>query len=213
MRRRNIKNAHERLLQNDQIMVFEPSEYKGKWHELFENNNPIYIEIGMGKGDFIIEHAKRNPEINYIGIEKYESVILQAVEKSKELKLENLKLVCFDAEKIEEIFDKQEIDKIYLNFSDPWPKYRHTKRRLTSPNFLKRYISIAKAPCEIEFKTDNQGLFEYSLQSFNNNKWQFIDLSFDLHQRDEDVIMTEYEKKFHSMGHNIYYLKTNYRGK
>lgn len=213
MRRRNIKNAHERLLQNDQIMVFEPSKYKGKWHELFENNNPIYIEIGMGKGDFIIEHAKRNPEINYIGIEKYESVILQAVEKSKELELENLKLVCFDAEKIEEIFDKQEIDKIYLNFSDPWPKYRHTKRRLTSPNFLKRYISIAKEPCEIEFKTDNQGLFEYSLQSFNNNKWQFIDLSLDLHQRDEDVIMTEYEKKFHSMGHNIYYLKTNYRGK
>lgn len=213
MRRRNIKNAHERLLQNEQIMVFEPSEYKGKWHELFENNNPIYIEIGMGKGDFIIEHAKRNPEINYIGIEKYESVILQAVEKSKELELENLKLVCFDAEKIEEIFDKQEIDKIYLNFSDPWPKYRHTKRRLTSPNFLKRYISIAKEPCEIEFKTDNQGLFEYSLQSFNNNKWQFIDLSLDLHQRDEDVIMTEYEKKFHSMGHNIYYLKTNYRGK
>ena len=194
-------------------MVFEPSKYKGKWHELFENNNPIYIEIGMGKGDFIIEHAKRNPEINYIGIEKYESVILQAVEKSKELESENLKLVCFDAEKIEEIFDKQEIDKIYLNFSDPWPKYRHTKRRLTSPNFLKRYISIAKEPCEIEFKTDNQGLFEYSLQSFNNNKWQFIDLSLDLHQRDEDVIMTEYEKKFHSMGHNIYYLKTNYRGK
>ena len=169
MRRRNVKNAHERLLQHDKIMIFEPIKYKENWHKVFDNNNPIYIEIGMGKGDFIIEHAKRNSNINYIGIEKYESVILQAAEKAKELNLDNLRLICFDAEKIEEIFAKQEIDKIYLNFSDPWPKARHEKRRLTSSNFLKHYISISKSPCEIEFKTDNQGLFEYSLVSFNNN--------------------------------------------
>lgn len=212
MRRRNVKNAHERLVSNPHVFVETPTDLIGKWHELFDNNNPIHLEIGMGKGDFIIEHAKRNPNINYVGLEKYESVLIQAVDKAKKLNLSNLKLVCFDATDIDKIFTKDEIDKIYLNFSDPWPKYRHTKRRLTSSYFLGKYREICKKPCLIEFKTDNRGLFEYSLMSLNENNWKFIDLTFDLHAREEDIIMTEYEKKFHSMGHNIYFVKTVYKG-
>lgn len=212
MRRRNVKNAHERLVANPHVFVENPTEFLGKWHDLFGNNNPIHLEIGMGKGDFIIEHAKRNKNINYVGLEKYESVLIQAVDKAKELNLSNLKLVCFDATDIDTIFDKEEIDMIYLNFSDPWPKYRHTKRRLTSSYFLNKYRIICKKPTTIEFKTDNRGLFEYSLISLNDNNWKFLDLTFNLHERDEDIIMTEYEKKFHSMGHNIYFVKTEYKG-
>lgn len=210
MRRRNVKNAHERVLSSEGIIVLDETKYKGKWHELFNNNNPIHLEIGMGKGDFIKELAINNPNINYIGFEKYESVIIQAVEKVKELNLSNLKLICADATNILDIFDKDEINKIYLNFSDPWPKSRHEKRRLTSPNFLSKYVEICQKPCEIEFKTDNQGLFEYSIMSLNNQKWQFLELSFDLHKVKENIVMTEYEKKFHALGHPIYYVKTIY---
>lgn len=212
MRRRNVKNAHERLVACPHVFVESPTDHFGKWHNLFGNNNPIHLEIGMGKGDFIIEHAKRNPNINYIGLEKYESVLIQAVDKAKDLNLSNLLLVCFDATDIDTIFDKEEIDKIYLNFSDPWPKFRHTKRRLTSSYFLNKYRVICKKPCLIEFKTDNRGLFEYSLMSLNENNFKFLDLTFNLHEREEDIIMTEYEKKFHSMGHNIYFVKTEYKG-
>lgn len=213
MRRRNVKNAHECLVQNEKLVILEPESYKGKWQSLFENDNPIYLEIGMGKGDFIIENAKQNPNINYLGLEKYESVIVQAVEKAKDLNLKNLYLICYDATTINKVFDKEEISKIYLNFSDPWPKSRHEKRRLTSSNFLKQYIEICKKPVTIEFKTDNKELFEYSLVSLNNNGWKFLDLSFDLHQKYENLIMTEYEKKFHAMGHNIYFVKTEYEEK
>lgn len=211
MRRRNVKNAHERLVKNSQIFVIDPYIHKGKWNKLFENEQPIKIEIGMGKGDFIIEHAKRNPNINYIGIEKYESVLIQAVDKAKNEGLKNLHLVCFDAANLGDIFDKNEIDMIYLNFSDPWPKTRHEKRRLTSKNFLELYKLICKKPVTIEFKTDNQGLFEYSICSFNNNGWIFNEISFNLHEKYEDIIMTEYEKKFHAIGHPIYYLRTIWR--
>lgn len=211
MRRRNVKNAHERLIANNGIVILDPTAYKGKWQELFCNNNPIHLEIGMGKGDFIKGLALKNPHINYLGLEKYESVIVQAVEKVKESELPNLKLVCCDATNLLDYFKEGEIDKIYLNFSDPWPKARHEKRRLTSSNFLKMYTIICKHPVEIEFKTDNQGLFEYSLCSLNNNNWKFVDLTFDLHQRNEDIVMTEYEKKFHSLGHPIYFVKTVYK--
>lgn len=207
MRRRNVKNAHERLIQNNHIFIENPTQMKGTWHTLFNNQNPIHIEIGMGKGDFIIELAKRNPQINYLGIEKYESVLIQAVDKAKNLNLNNLYLLCFDASHLTDVFDENEIDKIYLNFSDPWPKTRHEKRRLTSEPFLNIYNTICKKPVEIEFKTDNQGLFEYSLVSLNHNNFEFIELSFDLHAVKEDIIMTEYEKKFHAMGHPIYYIK------
>lgn len=211
MRRRNVKNAHERLLESQPMVILEPTLYQGKWNTMFPNSQPIYLEIGMGKGDFIIEHAKQHPDINYIGLEKYESVIIQAVEKAKKLNLPNLRLVCYDAKDILSIFSIGEIDKLYLNFSDPWPKARHTKRRLTSSHFLNMYIQICKHPSTIEFKTDNRGLFEYSLQSFNHHGWYFEDLTFDLHERDENIIMTEYEKKFHNLGHPIYYLKTTYK--
>ena len=207
MRRRNVKNAHERLIQNNHVFIENPIQMKGAWHTLFNNQNPIHIEIGMGKGDFIIELAKRNPQINYLGIEKYESVLIQAVDKAKNLGLNNLYLLCFDASSLTDIFDENEIDKIYLNFSDPWPKSRHEKRRLTSATFLNTYKTICNKPVEIEFKTDNQGLFEYSLVSLNNNNFKFLELSFDLHAVKEDIVMTEYEKKFHAMGHPIYYVK------
>lgn len=211
MRRRNVKNAHERLLSCPNVYVNNPADYIGKWHELFNNNNPIHLEIGMGKGDFIIEHAKRNPNINYIGLEKYESVLIQAVDKAKELNLNNLYLVCFDATDIDKIFAANEIDKIYLNFSDPWPKYRHTKRRLTSSHFLSKYRTICKKPCLIEFKTDNRGLFEYSLITFNEQKYKFLDLSLNLHEHAKEnnltVITTEYEDRFSQMGNPIYFVK------
>lgn len=208
MRRRNIKNAHERLI-NDSIFVLNYEEQCGKWNQLFNNDNPIYLEIGMGKGKFIIEHAKRNPNINFIGFEKYESVIIQAPTKLKEqnLELPNLKLVCADATDLEKIFSEEEITKIFLNFSDPWPKNKHAKRRLTSEIFLRKYEKVLKKDGIIEFKTDNRGLFEYSLISLNNEKWTFLDLSLDLHSRDEDIITTEYEDRFSEKGNQIYYLE------
>lgn len=208
MRRRNIKNAHERLI-NDPIFVLNYEEQCGKWNQLFNNNNPIYLEIGMGKGKFIIEHAKRNPNINFIGFEKYESVIIQAPTKLKEqnLELSNLKLVCADATYLEKIFSENEISKIFLNFSDPWPKNKHAKRRLTSETFLKKYEKVLNNDGTIEFKTDNRGLFEYSLISLNNEKWTFLDLSLDLHSRDEDIITTEYEDRFSEKGNQIYYIE------
>ena len=208
MRRRNIKNAHERLI-NDSIFVLNYEEQCGKWNQLFNNNNPIYLEIGMGKGKFIIEHAKRNPNINFIGFEKYESVIIQAPTKLKEqnLELSNLKLVCADTTDLEKIFSENEISKIFLNFSDPWPKNKHAKRRLTSETFLKKYEKVLNNDGTIEFKTDNRGLFEYSLISLNNEKWTFLDLSLDLHSRDEDIITTEYEDRFSEKGNQIYYIE------
>ena len=208
MRRRNIKNAHERLI-NDPLFILNYEEQYSKWNTVFNNDNPIYLEIGMGKGKFIIEHAKRNPNINFIGFEKYESVIIQAPTKLKEqnLELPNLKFVCADATDLEKIFSENEISKIFLNFSDPWPKNKHAKRRLTSEIFLRKYEKVLKKEGTIEFKTDNRGLFEYSLISLNNEKCTFLDLSLDLHSRDEDIITTEYEDRFSEKGNQIYYIE------
>ncbi|MBR2892041.1 MAG: tRNA (guanosine(46)-N7)-methyltransferase TrmB [Bacilli bacterium] len=205
MRRRNVRNAHERILKYDNI-ILHPKELLDV-DKLFTKKQPIHLEIGMGKGKFIIEHAKRNPHINYIGFEKYESVILQALVKLEDIDLPNLVLVCADATNLNELFEQNSIDKIYLNFSDPWPKVRHAKRRLTSPNFLNIYESIAKKPTLIEFKTDNRGLFEYSLVTFNEQKYHFNELSLDLHKDKEDIITTEYEDKFSSQGNPIYYVQ------
>ena len=163
MRLKNIKGASEKILEG-KYFINNPKDYRGKWNKLFNNNNPIYIEIGMGKGNFIIKNAIANPNINYIGIEMYDSVILRAVEKTNELELNNLYLIRMDARLTEEVFDK-EIDLIYLNFSDPWPKERHIKRRLTSPRFLARYDSIFKDKKHIIMKTDNIDLFNYSVES------------------------------------------------
>lgn len=208
MRRRNVKNAHERLV-SDSLFVLDYESHRGKWNELFSNNNPIYLEIGMGKGKFIIEHARRNPNINFIGFEKYESVIIQAPTKLREqnLELPNLRFVCADAENLEKIFDENEISKIYLNFSDPWPKKKHAKRRLTSEVFLKKYEHVLNKEGTIEFKTDNMELFTYSLITINNQKWTYLDLSLNLHSREEDIITTEYEDRFSAKGNPIYYLE------
>lgn len=207
MRRRNVKNAQRRIENHLDLLIKNPQDYKGKWQKFFNNNNPIYLEIGMGKGRFLLEHANHNPNINYIGLEKFASVIVQAVEKISVSHLSNIKLINDDATKILEFFDQKEIQKIYLNFSDPWPKNRHEKRRLTYKKFLEKYEIILNG--DLEMKTDNQALFEYSLISFNQEHWEFLDLSLDLHNRsvDEMIILTEYEERFIKKGNRIYFLK------
>lgn len=203
MRLRNVKGAKE-IIESSNYVVLNYKDYKGNYHELFGNNNPIYIEIGMGKGNFIIENALRYPNINFIGIEKYDSVMVRAVEKVENKEINNLKFIRIDANKIEEIFDK-EIDRIYLNFSDPWPKVRHEKRRLSSTNFLEKYDNIFKNEKRIIMKTDNRKLFEFSIISFTEYGYKINDISLDLHNDDiKDNIETEYEKKFSSMGFPIY---------
>lgn len=212
MRRRNVKNAKQRIENNPELVIANPKEYIEKWHEVFNNDNPIYLEIGMGKGKFLREHALKNPNINYIGIEKFDSVIVQAVEKIAPLNLTNIKLINVDAEELLEIFNANEINKIFLNFSDPWPKNRHQKRRLTSEKFLALYEKVLNGT--IEMKTDNRGLFEYSLMSFNNNNWKFKELSLDLHAIVEDeepkeIITTEYEDRFVEKGNVIYFVEVS----
>lgn len=201
MRLKNIKGASEKV-QNGKYIINNPNEYKGKWHKLFNNNNPIYIEIGMGKGKFILENALMNPNINYIGIEMYDSVVLRAIQKTDELELSNLYLIRMDARLIEEVFDR-EIDRIYLNFSDPWPKDRHAKRRLTSPIFLSIYDKIFKDKCKIIMKTDNNHLFEYSLNSLEEYGYKIIYKTDNLDVLNEDNIMTEYEERFYKLGIKI----------
>lgn len=207
MRLKNIKGASEKIKEG-KYFINNPKEHIGKWNELFNNNNPIYIEIGMGKGKYIIENAINNPNINYIGIEKYDSVILRAVEKSNNLELNNLYLVRMDARLIEEIFDK-EIDLIYLNFSDPWPKERHTKRRLTSREFLLRYDKIFRNDKKIIMKTDNLDLFNFSLDSLKEYGYNIDYQTYDLHKDKDNIITTEYEDKFTSMGIKINYLEAS----
>jgi len=201
MRLKNVKNAKE-ILSNGKYYIDNTSDYKGKWKELFGNNNPIYIEIGMGKGDFIINNAITFPNINFIGIEKYDSVIARAIQKSNDLEINNLKLIRLDALNINEIFEK-EIDKIYLNFSDPWPKERHAKRRLTSPIFLSKYDSIFKNDRIIEMKTDNTDLFNYSKESLVENGYTLEYVTNDLHSENVFNIKTEYECKFSEKGIKI----------
>ena len=201
MRLKNVKGANE-IIEKGTYYVDNPYQYKGNWNNYFGNDNPIYVEIGMGKGDFIIENALRHKDINFIGIEKYDSVIVRAIQKSNELELNNLKIVRIDANKLEEIFDK-EIDTIYLNFSDPWPKDRHAKRRLTSPIFLDIYSKIFKGRNRIIQKTDNINLFDYSLESLSNYGYNIIYKTNDLDCLDENNIMTEYENRFYNLGIKI----------
>lgn len=202
MRLKNIKGAKEKINLSPYI-IQNPQQYKGKYKTLFENDNPIHLEIGMGKGDFIIGMAQKYPNINFIGIEKFDSVILRATQKLENIELSNLKLIRFDATEIQSIFDR-EIDTIYLNFSDPWPKNRHEDRRLTSKKFLERYDSIFKSKKHIIQKTDNRHLFEFSLQSFTNYNYKIKNISLDLHKDEIDNVETEYEKRFVSLGYPIY---------
>ncbi len=204
MRLRNIKGARENI-EASEFCVVEPSNYKGKWKEVFKNDNPIHIEVGMGKGRFVTTLASNNPDINYIGIEKYSSVLLRALEKQTEIRLPNLMFIRMDAEEICDAFEKDEIKKIYLNFSDPWPKDRHAKRRLTSKEFFKRYESILIKEGLVEFKTDNKMLFDFSLEQVVEANWDLILHTFDLHNSEYVTgnVMTEYEEKFSGMGHPI----------
>lgn len=206
MRLKHVKGANE-IIEKGKYYVEDATNYIGKWKEVFQNENPIYIEIGMGKGDFIIENALRYPNINFIGIEKFDSVLVRAIQKSNELEIDNLKLVRLDANYIDTIFSK-EISLIYLNFSDPWPKERHAKRRLTSPIFLEKYDKIFKSNAEIIMKTDNNPLFEYSKESLENFGYQIKSITRDLYQEDvSQNIKTEYEKKFVKLGVKINRLK------
>lgn len=206
MRLRNIRGADDFIAQYP-FVIKNPEEYKGKWSEVFQNTNPIRIEIGMGKGKFIMELAKQNPDINFIGIERYSSVLLRALQKHQETELTNLYFLCIDAANVENIFAPGEIDKIYLNFSDPWPKDRHAKRRLTYRGFLAVYDKVLKKDGRLEFKTDNTGLFEFSLEETKEAGWEIEQHTFDLHKdqvMNQGNVMTEYEEKFSTMGNPIH---------
>ena len=202
MRLRNVKNKDE-ILNNSKYLVKNPEEYIGSWNKIFGNKNPIYIEIGMGKGKFIIENARENPNINFIGIEKFDSVLAKSLPKIPE-GLSNLLIIRLDALNIEKVFSK-EISRIYLNFSDPWPKTRHSLRRLSSRVFLEKYDKIFENTCEIYMRTDNQPLYIYSLESFSQYGYGLSEISFNLHSTAlEELITTEYEDKFSSKGMPIY---------
>ena len=210
MRLRNIPGADDAIL-NSEYCIKNPEEQKGHWQDCFETAQPLHIEIGMGKGRFLMALAQKNPQINYIGIERYTSVLLRAVQKREQLPTEealpNLLYLCIDASELPEIFAKDEVAKIYLNFSDPWPKDRHARRRLPSKEFLARYDQILVPDGKVEFKTDNRGLFDFALEQREIAGWNLDGCTFDLHHDEnmnEGNVMTEYEEKFSSMGNPIY---------
>jgi len=205
MRLRNIQGSRDVIAQSP-LVVHEPRQYRDKWKEAFGNDHPIRIEVGMGKGKFIYQLARLNPQINYIGIEKYSSVLLRALQKMEEEPLPNLLFIRMDAEEIGEVFGREEVDRIYLNFSDPWPKDRHAKRRLPSREFLKRYDSFLKKDGVLEFKTDNRGLFDFALEELPFAGWETVSVTYDLHHDEEMMagnIMTEYEERFSAQGNPI----------
>lgn len=209
MRLKHIPGAEEAVASSP-LCIQTPNSFCGIWHSVFHNSNQIHIEVGMGKGRFLIQLALQHPEINYIGIEKYSSVLFRAIQKMQNMGMDapdNLRFICTDAETLTEIFAPKEVSKIYLNFSDPWPKERHAKRRLTSKQFLQRYEQILEPHGTIEFKTDNKDLFDYSLNEIENSSWHLIARTYDLHH-DEKLnkqnIMTEYEEKFSSNENPIY---------
>lgn len=195
-----------------QFVILNPEEHKGNWKDVFPNQNPIHVEVGTGRGRFIYEMAKANPTVNYIGIEKYSSVIVDALDKLIAEEVPNLKLINKDAKDMTVFFEKGEIQRLYLNFSDPWPKSRHEKRRLTYKQFLHNYEQVLIQGGEIHFKTDNQGLFEYSLCSFSQYGMMLTYISLDLHNsEDTNNIMTEYEEKFSKKGNRIYRVEAKFK--
>lgn len=212
MRLRNKPWAEDYIAEHPQYVLQNAEEIKGKWAEQFGNNNPIHIEIGMGKGQFIVESARLNPEINFIGIEQQSSVIVTALEKQVEAELPNLKFLHENGRDLTDYFSNGEVNRIYLTFSDPWPKNRHEKRRLTYKTFLKVYETLLSEDGQLHFKTDNRGLFEYSLVSFSNYGMLLEEVFLDLHESDyEGNIMTEYEEKFSAKGHPIYRVHASFK--
>ena len=206
MRLRNIAGSEE-VIASSEYVINQPKSQKGRWREYWNNGNPLYIEIGMGKGRFLMDMARANPAINYLGIDKYSSVLLRAVQKMELNPLPNLRFILMDAKEITEVFALEEVDRIYLNFSDPWPKDRHAKRRLPSRQFLGLFDQILKKEGSLEFKTDNRLLFDFAMDEVEPAGWRIKAATYDLHQ-DESMnqgnIMTEYEEKFSSLGHPIY---------
>jgi len=212
MRLRHKPWAEDFINAHPEIVIPNPEEVKGRWGEVFKNDNPLHIEVGSGKGQFVTGMAKQNPEINYIGIELYDSVIVSALENAIAAQpLPNLRLLKVNGAYLEKYFEKNDVDRVYLNFSDPWPKVRHAKRRLTHEVFLELYKSVLVDNAEIHFKTDNRGLFEYSLTSMSAFGMLIKDVSLDLHvNMPEDNIMTEYEEKFSAKGQPIYRVEAKY---
>lgn len=210
MRLRNIPRA-EGVLEAHSTVIKDEKNCRGRWEDVFGNQNPLYIEIGMGKGQFLLELARRNPDINYIGIERYSSVLLRATEKydMMETPLPNIRFICMDATEIAEVFAPGEVAGIYLNFSDPWPKKRHARRRLTSKEFFARYDKVLAPEGRVEFKTDNHDLFAFSLEQVEEAGWKLLYHTWDLHH-DETLnqgnVMTEYEAKFSAQGNPIHKL-------
>lgn len=204
MRLRNVPGSREDIANSD-FVIQNPEKHRGEIVSLFPSKQPLFIEIGMGKGQFITTLAKNNPDINYIGIEKYSSVLVRAIEKQTELELPNLKFIRMDAENINDVFAENEVDGIYLNFSDPWPKDRHAKRRLTSRQFFARYEKLLKPEGKIQFKTDNSALFDFSLEEVEATHFKATEVSYDLHNSEwnEGNVMTEYEERFSAKGNPI----------
>lgn len=206
MRLRNVTGSREVIAACDYV-IHNPQECRGKWHEVFGNDAPIRIEIGMGKGRFIMDLARQNPDVNYVGIEKYSSVLIRGIQKLEDDPLPNLYFIRMEAEEITSVFGTGEVDRIYLNFSDPWPKDRHAKRRLPSREFLHRYDEILIPDGVIEFKTDNHDLFQFALEELEPAGWKIVQMTEDLHhnaQMMEGNVMTEYEERFSSKGNPIY---------
>ncbi len=205
MRLRNVPGSRDMIAESP-FTIKDETEWKGKWNEVFGNDHPIHIEIGMGKGQFIMTLAKEHPEINYVGIEKYSSVLVRALEKQQEMELPNIKFIRMEAENIAEVFAPDEVARIYLNFSDPWPKDRHAKRRLTSVQFLERYEKILQKDGHLIFKTDNRDLFDFSLEQVEEAEhWILLNHTFDLHHSEyvDGNVMTEYEQRFVEKGNAI----------
>ena len=213
MRLRGRKGILEEISQQKNLVVLDASEYKGKWSTFFGNDRPIHVELGMGKGQFISQMSIRNPEVNYIGVDMYDELIRRASEKGRAVWAEkgidsppNLALLRANIENIDEMFEDNELERIYLNFSDPWPKSKHARRRLTHPRFVEKYINKLNENGEIHFKTDSQTLFEYSLNSFSDMELVMRNISLNLHRDEvrEDLVLTEYETKFHNLGYPIH---------
>lgn len=211
MRMRKKKNCAARIERCGDIRISNPEDYKGKWSEVFGNDNPIHVEIGCGKGSFVVGMAKLHPDINFIAIEKVEDVIVMAMEKAIANEVKNVRFMDLDAERIEDFFEKGEIKRIYLNFSDPWKKSKQAKRRLTHKNFLDRYKKVLNSGDYIWFKTDNSKLFEFSLNSFAAENFKMQNITLDLHNSGfEGNVITEYEQRFMDLGQPIYRLEATF---
>lgn len=209
MRQRKVKNEEEKLAVFKDLLIETAQEEKGKWQEVFGNDRPVCLELGCGKGQFLLKMAMENPDKNFIGIEGQKSVVLRALDKASKTDVKNIRFVGEFIQDIETYFEKEELSAIYLNFSDPWPKDRHSKRRLTHTRFLNGYKNVLKKEATMEFKSDNDGLFDFTVAEFEANGLTFLELSRDLHntQLKAREVTTEYEEKFKAMGKNINYCK------